>query len=332
MSIDGKYLAGAIAKLGEMRNRSEREYRDRLERAFAASGRLRELDAQIRAASAGAIEAALRSGGGAYEAVAELGERNLELQRELGDELRRLGFPRDYLDERPMCPKCGDRGYVGTEMCSCLAELYMAQQRASLSSLLRLGDESFETFDPGWYDDAPNEHTGVSPRRSMEMVYEICVNYARKFGAHSINLFFTGAPGLGKTFLSACVARVVSESGHSVVYDTASEIFARFEDKKFNKSGWQDESGAEIGRYNGCDLLIMDDLGSEMTTSFTVSALHELINTRLAGNKKTVISSNLSIDAVRDRYSPAIASRLEGEYQALRFFGDDIRLKKNDWQ
>ncbi|MDR2665119.1 MAG: ATP-binding protein [Oscillospiraceae bacterium] len=328
MSIDGKYLAGAIAKLGAMRDRAAHEYAGKLERAFAKSGRLRELDAQIRAASAGAIEAALRSGGGAYEAVVELGARNLELQRELGDELRRHGFPRDYLDERPMCAKCGDRGYIGAEMCSCLTALYMEQQRASLSSLLRLDDESFETFDLGWYDDKPDSHTGVSPRRSMEMIYEICVNYARKFGARSMNLFFTGAPGLGKTFLSACIARVVSESGYSVVYDTANEIFARFEDRKFNKSGWQDGSIAEIGRYNGCDLLIMDDLGAEMTTSFTVSALHELINTRLAGNKKTVINSNLSLDEVRERYSSAIASRLEGEYQALRFYGDDIRIKK----
>jgi DNA replication protein DnaC len=331
MSIDGKLLAGAIAKHGEMKSAAERDYARRLARAFAVSDRLREIDGELRSAAARAIESALRAGGGAYAAVEDVGRRNLALQKELGDELRRLGFPRDYLDERPMCPKCGDRGFIGTEMCSCLAALYRDEQREALSSLPGLGDATFDAFNAGWYDDTPDARTGVSPRRSMEMVYEICVNYARKFGERSVNLFFTGAPGLGKTFLSACIARAVSESGHSVVYDTAAAIFARFEEQRFGRSDGDGGTDAEIGRYNGCDLLIADDLGAELTTAFTVSALHTLINTRLTANKKTVISSNLSVDEVRTRYSPAIASRLEGEYQALRFYGDDIRLKKKEW-
>jgi DNA replication protein DnaC len=331
MSIDGKLLAGAIARHGELKADAARDYERRARIAFAASPRLREIDAELRSAAARAIEAALRSDGAAAVAVDAVGRRNLELQAELARELGHLGFPRDYLDERPLCPKCGDRGFVGARMCSCLMSLYMEQQRESLSSLMRLGDESFDNFDAGMYDDTPDARTGVSPRRSMEMVYEICVNYARKFGPKSMNLFFTGAPGLGKTFLSACIARVVSESGHSVVYDTAASIFARFEERKFGRAD-DAVADAEIERYNSCDLLIIDDLGAEMTTAFTVSALHALINTRLSSGGKTVISSNLSVDELRTKYSPAIASRLEGEYQALRFYGDDIRLKKKGIQ
>jgi DNA replication protein DnaC len=124
----------------------------------------------------------------------------------------------------------------------------------------------------------------------------------------------------------------VSENGHSVVYDTAAAIFARFEEQKFGRTDDSGAAAAEINRYNGCDLLIIDDLGAEMTTAFTVSALHALINTRLTTGKKTIISSNLSVDELRTKYSPAIASRLEGEYQALRFYGDDIRLKKKGIQ
>ncbi|MDR1589084.1 MAG: ATP-binding protein [Oscillospiraceae bacterium] len=332
MSIDGKLLAGAIARHDGLKADAERDRARRMRIAFAASPRLREIDGELRSAAASAIEAALRSDGSAADAVDAAGRRSLELQREQERELGRLGFPRDYLDERPMCPKCGDRGFVGAEICACLLSLYREEQRASLSSLLRLGDDSFDAFDAGLYDDTPDARTGVSPRRSMEMVYEICVNYARKFGPKSMNLFFTGSPGLGKTFLSACIARVVSEKGNSVVYDTAAAIFSRFEEQKFNRTGDSDAADAEIIRYNGCDLLIMDDLGAEMTTAFTVSALHALINTRLTAGKKTVISSNLTTDELKTRYSPAIASRLEGEYQALRFYGDDIRLKKKGIQ
>ena len=141
------------------------------------------------------------------------------------------------------------------------------------------------------------------------------------------NLFLYGNPGLGKTFLSACIARTVSEQGYSVVYDTAGSIFARFEDQKFARDM---EARDETRRYLNCDLLIVDDLGCELTTPFVQSALYTLINTRLSANKHTIISSNLTMDEVARRYSPQIASRLEGEYQALHFFGQDIRLQKRN--
>ena len=162
----------------------------------------------------------------------------------------------------------------------------------------------------------------------MELVYEVCLNYAQKFGRFYFkNLFLSGSPGLGKTFLSACIARTVSEQGHSVVYDTAGNVFAQFEVKKFQRdSDGGREAKDETKRYLNCDLLILDDLGSELTTQFTQSALYELVNTRLVSGRHTVISSNLSMEEAARRYSPQIASRLEGEYHVLHFFGDDIRL------
>jgi DNA replication protein DnaC len=134
---------------------------------------------------------------------------------------------------------------------------------------------------------------------------------------------------LGKTFLSACIARTVSENGYSVVYDTAGNIFAQFEARKFQRDA-QDaqEAKDDTRRYLSCDLLILDDLGSELTTQFVQSALYELINTRMVAGKHTVISSNLSMEEAARRYSPQIASRLAGEYHVLHFFGDDIRLLK----
>ena len=136
----------------------------------------------------------------------------------------------------------------------------------------------------------------------------------------------TGAPGLGKTFLSACIAREVSAKGFSVVYDTAAHVFAQFERSKFSR---EDEAAeADVHRCMNCDLLILDDLGSELATAFVTSALYQVVNTRLITGKKTILSTNLTPEELGRRYSPAILSRLEGEYQVLTFFGEDIRKQK----
>ena len=261
--------------------------------------------------------------------VEDIRLRNLELQEQRRSELMRAGFSDRYLDNDYMCPECHDTGYIRTEMCDCLLKLYKQEQRESLSSLFKLGDETFDSFDLTYYDNTPAPDTGISPRRSMEIIYETCVEYARKFGEKSMNLFFNGAPGLGKTFLSACIARVVAENRHSVVYDMAASIFAKFEDAKFSRTNDPEEIRAEVKRCLECDLLILDDLGTEMTTAFTVSALYELINTRLVTGRKTIVSSNLTLHELRRRYSEQIMSRLEGEYQVLTFRGDDIRKKRN---
>ena len=205
---------------------------------------------------------------------------------------------------------------------------FIEEQIQELSKLLDLGEQSFDTFRMDYYSTSFWPEWGTSPRENMELVYEVCLNYAQKFGRFYFkNLFLSGAPGLGKTFLSACIARTVSENGHSVVYDTAGNVFAQFEARKFLRDSDDGrEARDETRRYLGCDLLILDDLGSELTTQFTQSALYELINGRLVGGKRTVISSNLSMEEAAVRYSPQIASRLEGEYHLLHFFGEDIRL------
>ena len=234
----------------------------------------------------------------------ELAQEELHRARQerdrLSEELKRLLLPRDPNDDRNVIleVRAGIGGEVGALFAADLLRMYAlyAERR-------------------GW---------------NMELVYEVCLNYAQKFGRFYFkNLFLSGAPGLGKTFLSACIARTVSEEGFSVVYDTAGNIFAQFELKKFQRDA-QDaqEAKDETRRYLNCDLLILDDLGSELTTQFTQSALYELVNTRLVAGRCTVISSNLSMDEAARRYSPQIASRLAGEYHVLHFFGDDIRLLK----
>ena len=290
--------------------------------------RVAEIDRQLRGTMTELFAASLRRGEGGAPTVEEVRRKNLALQQERAELLARMDLAEDALDDKPACPLCGDTGWRGTEMCRCLRALCAQEQIRELSKLLDLGEQSFDTFRMDYYSTSFWPEWGTSPRENMELVYEVCLNYAQKFGRFYFkNLFLSGAPGLGKTFLSACIARTVSENGHSVVYDTAGNVFAQFEARKFLRDSDDGrEARDETRRYLGCDLLILDDLGSELTTQFTQSALYELINGRLVGGKRTVISSNLSMEEAAVRYSPQIASRLEGEYHLLHFFGEDIRL------
>jgi len=327
LSLDGKLLARARAALDEKRRFNSEQYNRRLENAYARVPRISALDAEIRATMSDLFRAALTSDSSGQ--IEDIRLKNIELQELRRGELLRAGFPEGYLDDEYMCPHCRDAGYIETNICDCLMALYKEELSKSLSSLFKLGEDTFDSFDLSYYDNTLAPDTGISPRRSMEIIYETCVEYARKFGKKSMNLFFNGAPGLGKTFLSACIARVVADNGYSVVYDTASSVFSKFEDVKFSRADDVDEARSEVKRYLECDLLIFDDLGTEMTTAFTVSALYEIINTRLVTGRKTIVSSNLTLYELRHRYSEQIMSRIEGEYQVLTFRGDDIRKKRN---
>ena len=328
MAYEQNVLRRANERLEDQRRRREDQQNARRREIYAAIPRVAEIDRQLRRTIVDIIAASLRQGNDPVPAIGVIRDKNLDLQAERAELLVAHGYPADALDDKPACPKCNDTGWRGAVMCDCLKSLCAQEQIKELSKLLDLGEQSFDTFSLDVYSPSPWRGSGISPRENMEMVYEICLNYAQKFGRFYFNnLFLSGAPGLGKTFLSACIARTVSENGFSVVYDTAVNIFSRFEDKKFSRDAEDTrEARDETRRYLSCDLLILDDLGSEMTTPFVQSTLYTLLNSRLTADRRTVISSNLSMEDVRRRYAPQIASRLEGEYRVLPFFGEDIRL------
>lgn len=196
--------------------------------------------------------------------------------------------------------------------------------------MLDLGGQSFENFSLDWYSTETLYPLGISARKNMERVYRICREYAETFAAPgSGNLLLTGPPGLGKTFLSAAMAREVSGDGWSVVYDTAAHIFQRFEDRKFGREEGEEAEG-DVNRVMTCDLLILDDLGTEMTTAFVQSALYQILNTRLMERRSTILSTNLKVVELAGRYGAQTASRIEGEYQILPFFGKDIRIQRKE--
>ena len=302
------------------------------EKIFQELPRVREIEDQLRRTAPRIVAASLRQGLEGREALAALRQENLALQDEEAALLDGAGYQVDALDEAPLCPLCGDRGWTGAEMCSCLRDLCREEQIRELSSLLDLRDQSFETFRLDYYDREVPPGYKRSPRENMQMILSVCRTYAELFGGEPHrNLFLFGPPGLGKTFLSACIARVVSEKGFSVVYDSAPSIFARFEKRRFAPYGEEvRQADADTRRYLTCDLLILDDLGTEFISPFFQSVLYELINTRLVEDKRTVISTNLTREELHKRYTPQVVSRLEGEYQFLPFYVQDIRqLKKH---
>lgn len=328
MTLDGRTLARAKKLLEEKKRAFDERHEKRIKEVYAACPRVAQLDQELRGTVIDVIGIALKSGQDPSVAIALVRDKNLYLQSERIQALLSAGFLPDYLDDEYLCTDCHDTGYVGINMCACLKLLYNDALKESLSSLLKLGNETFDNFNLNWYDASCDPELGMSAREHMETVCEVCYRYANKFSVKSTNLFLNGRPGLGKTFLSACMARVVAEKGFSVVYDMACSIFSVFEEHKFSKSEDLTSVRGEIKRYLESDLLIMDDLGTEMTTSFTLSTLYELLNSRLISGKKTIISSNLSLEELRARYTPQIMSRLEGEYQILKFYGSDIRLLK----
>ncbi|MDE7243959.1 MAG: ATP-binding protein [Oscillospiraceae bacterium] len=332
MALDAKIMAAAYRRQQQDRESRRRDLERREQEVYSRVPRVAQIDRELRGTAAKIVLAAFETDGDPEAALLQMRNVNLALQRERAELLVGHGWPLDYLDGAPQCPQCQDSGYLrdGTP-CRCLNAYYTQEQNRRLSKLLDLGGQSFETFSFEWYSPNGWPEYGRSPLDNMRMVRAICEEYAQTFGPYSGNLLFTGAPGLGKTFLSACIARRVSERGFSVVYDTANHVFQQFESSKFgHENPYEEDPDREINRYLNCDLLIMDDLGTELMSNFIQSVFYRIINDRLLSRRETVLSTNLTVDGLGDRYGEAVRSRIRGEYQVLVFFGDDIRVLKRD--
>lgn len=334
MAFEQVILQRATARLNRRREARARK-RDELERQlYQDQPRLRELDAAIRRTMVELTD--LIAAGKPVEAngpeISDIRRRNLDLQAERAELLHTLGYEPDALDDKPSCPDCGDTGWRGAEMCQCLRELCAQEQLKDLSLLLNLTDEqSFDHLRLDVYSSQVKPGHPTSAREHMRKVVGVCEGFARQFPDYPLkNLLLSGGTGLGKTFLSGCIAREVSGRGFSVVYDTAIRVFAVFEAKRFSKDQEEGRQARDdTRRYLSCDLLILDDLGSEFSSPLSQAALYDLVNSRLVSGKGTIISTNLSQEQIAARYTPQIASRIRGLYRELTFYGEDIRLKKS---
>ena len=318
MGYSIEVMQRARARLAAAKADRESENQQHLALAYEKVPRLREIDRQLRMTMAMAAQAAFTKGSDALQAMEEVKQKNMALQQER-QQLVHLHFEEGFLDDSPICDHCGGSGYVGATMCECLQELCRQEQKKELT-FLNVGRESFEQFRLDYYPERDNI------RMIMEKTFQICRKYAYNFTEKSANLLFSGDTGLGKTFLSACIARTVADRGYSVVYESAGHLFGKLERAKFDND---ETAREEIKKYTACDLLIIDDLGTEMAGQFVSAALYSLINDRLLAGKPMIVSTNLNSDDLGRRYSPQIASRLRGSFLRVAFVGEDIRVKKN---
>ena len=330
MPYDGKLLARAREQLEQRRAANQAEQQRRLSAAYARVPEIQQIDLRMRAQMAELVKLTISRRPDLAERIEELKKDNLDLQVRRAELLTEHGWPMDFLDEICSCPKCRDTGIYNGAPCECLHKLYNQELTKELGVLLRSGDERFERFDLKLYSDQPGDG-GLSPRENMSRVLSACRRFAENFPQVSTNLLLQGDTGLGKTFLSACIARVIAEKGYSVCYDSASAALEAFERQKFARDPEEAENAARrVRQMLSCDLMILDDLGTEMLTPFSVSALYTLVNTRLVNSRRSIISTNCTQEELLRRYTPQICSRLDGEFLHLPFTGTDIRRLRRE--
>jgi len=318
MPYSSEVIGRARQRLENEKTEKRSRYYANLEQAYREVPRLRQIDMEMKGNVAKAVQSAFSEG---LEAMTKAKKANEALQNEW-NALAEKHFPKGFLEDAPYCPHCGGLGYVGKEMCSCLKELCRQEQLQEVKNL-SCGQNDFADFRLDYYSDRVDPKIGVSPWMLMENNLRTARRFVQQFQG---NLLLVGGTGLGKTFLSSCIATAIAEQGYSVTYESAAHLFGNMEKDRFNP----DEKTQQIvRRYAECDLLIIDDLGTELPGNFVTAALYNLVNDRLLARKPMVISTNLTVDEIRSRYSAQIASRLQGSFTGLTFFGEDIRVLKS---
>lgn len=309
----------AEQELAQRRSRAlaERENHHRI--AVETVPEILEAEEKMSRAGLATIKAVGMGAADAKEYIQKLSEINLEAQAQRRLLLKSNGFPEDWLDVHYTCKKCEDKGFVSGIMCGCFKELLKSIEYEKLCSKLPVGNCRFDNFKLDYYPDG----AGTSPKKRMESVLNYCKAYAADFSHRSPSLLLYGKTGLGKTHLSLAIAGKAVEEGYGVIYSSAQNLFNKLEKDKFGKADANTEEA-----ILDCDLLIIDDLGAEFTTQFTVSALYNIVNSRELEGKPTIISTNLMPEQLTKAYGERIASRILSNYVMLYFDGSDIRQIK----
>ncbi|WP_035293028.1 ATP-binding protein [Clostridium sp. KNHs214] len=257
------------------------------------------------------------------EYLKDLKEKITDLRIQKTELLVSSGYPIDYLDMHYRCNKCSDTGFIGNKKCSCYKRYLIKLHYRNSDLETSFKENNFDNFNINLYGTKKTDSEIKSPRKNMEEISSSVRSYLKNFSQEGINLLFYGSSGTGKTFLSHCIAKWLIDRGYFVVYRTAKELIENLRDARFN------ENKALEDLILNCDLLIIDDLGTEQITDFSKSELFNLINWKLLKSKKMLISTNLSLEQLSKHYSERITSRLFGNFELYKFYGDDIRVKNN---
>ena len=299
----------------------EARRRDAVAKADLRAELLREKSEELRAidkelSSTGLMLFRAACGG---QDITPIKERNKQLNEQRKSVITKLGYPEDYTEVKYFCPICSDTGYIdGAKMCSCFREGLIKATIASSGIGDLIENQSFDNFDLGWYKDDEKVYSRMCS--NLERARAYVKSFPKKGG----NLLLVGTTGTGKTHISTAIAREIIPMGYDVIYDSIHNIVSDFESDKFRSGYSQQEQKSE--KYLECDLLIIDDLGTEFTNQFSISCIYNLLNTRANHGKSTIISTNLSPDELSSKYEGRIYSRLVGNSTVLLFEGKDRRL------
>ena len=280
---------------------------------------IKEIDDRISATGMLIMEAISMGKDGIYDRIEKIKDENIALHQKREQFLIAHGYPADYSDPAYECKECCDSGYIMGKICNCVKEKYAvyALEASGLGGLAK--KQSFESFRVDLYDE--------DFLQTAEKNLVACQNYAKDFVTeNAANLLFTGTTGLGKTHLSTAIAKEVIKKGYYVVYATAQSMISDFSSLRYGMGGEENED-SPTAKYFDCDLLIIDDLGTELSTQFSVSVIYNIINTRLNRSLPMIISTNLTSHELRKIYSDRITSRLFGNFDLYVFKGKDNRMK-----
>jgi len=315
----------AKERLSERRNQALRAADLTREQIFDQIPRLREINNELLSIGAAVAKCVVKDGG----SVKELSERSLSLQKEQEKILADHGIEPSVFEPRFACNCCSDTGYIEldnrTVVCDCLNKLMADIAAEQLNAALPLDNCTFDSFSLDYYSDRPDSN-GKIPLNRMSNIYNHCVAYADNFSLRSRSLLMRGKTGLGKTHLSLAIANEVIRKGFSVLYVSAPEILSKLEREHFTYQ--YDKQEDTFNSLLKCDLLILDDLGTEFVTQFSVSCVYNLFNSRLLEGKPVIISTNMNMNELVESYSQRFVSRLIGSCDDLVFIGEDVRTRK----
>lgn len=311
----------AAAKLSQKRAAAEASADERREELHSKLPRIKSIDEALAGLGMKMFSEAMRGKEGLDERISALIDETKELRAARHACLESAGYPSDYDEAHYECPICSDKGYEENgKMCRCLRRELTKMGFESSGMAKLISKQSFDNFDLGFYEGGA--------RSQMEKNLDRIKSFAADISNGKYkNMLFIGDTGLGKTHLSSSVAKYAIEGGCDVVYESAQNIFSDFEYERFFRS-YGDSAPSKTKRYFDCDLLIIDDLGTEVSNQFTVSCLYNLMNTRLVSEKSMLISTNVKKEDILERYSDRILSRLFGEFEICMFSGKDVRSQK----
>jgi DNA replication protein DnaC len=318
-------LQKAKELLSERRMNAIRRADYQREQLYKACPRLAEIDRALSEIGSAAARAVLR-GGDVADSLTKMSEQSLALQDEYARLLRDLGISADEIVPDYHCKKCSDTGYIEennrTRVCDCLMKLMSDVECESLNMASPLELSTFESFRLDYYSDRPDAN-GAVPLNRMSKILNYCRSYADTFSKDSRSILMRGATGLGKTHLSLAIANEVIRRGFSVVYVSAPDILTKLEREHFSYR--YNEEDAIQRSLTSCDLLIIDDLGTEFASQYSVAAIYNIFNSRILAGKPIILSTNLTMNELLTTYSQRFVSRVMGSCDKLDFIGEDIR-------